>query len=361
MASNRLLSIDAFRGFTIFAMILVNYPGSWNYVYPPLLHASWNGLTPTDLIFPFFLFIVGISITLAFSKRLQNNASKKQLLLKLLIRFLKIFTVGIFLNYIHHFSIDEIRVAGVLQRIAIVYLVCSLLFLYTNYKVILGTGIGILIIYWITMTQVPLPGTGQVLLEPGNNIAAWIDGFLLPGKMWNETWDPEGVYSTLPAIVTGISGMLSGRILVGNHTWEYKIIWIFVIGMLLSVTGYIWSWSFPINKNLWTSSYVLLTSGFANLILAISIFTVDVLKRDKIAKIGFIFGANAITVYVLADVLSFLFYQTPIMHKSLNEHFISLFISTNPELGSLIYAFLYLGVLFMPAFFLYRKNIFIRL
>jgi predicted acyltransferase len=324
METKRLLSLDAFRGFTIAAMILVNNPGSWSHVYKPLRHAEWNGLTPTDLIFPFFLFIVGVSIALAYTKMIEKGVSKRRMHGKILFRSVKIFAVGLLLNYIHHFRLSELRYAGVLQRIAIVFLVCSLLFLHSRWIWQLITGAGLLILYWLAMTLIHTPGHQTAMLEPGINLAAWIDSKLLPGKLWQGTWDPEGLLSTVPAIGTCIMGMLSGKIILGSTSQDRKVINLFVYGLAACILGYIWNWDFPINKNLWTSSYVMLTGGMAMIILAAAMHLVDTLQYTKFVRIGIVFGANAITIYVLAELLANLFYYLPVAGTGLGEHFVAL-------------------------------------
>ena len=361
MENKRLKSLDAFRGFTIAAMILVNYPASWSHVFEPLLHAPWHGLTPTDLIFPFFLYIVGVSIVLAYTKKLHEGADMKSIYKKIIIRSLKIFAVGILLNYIHHFKISEIRIAGVLQRIAIVFLISSFIFLLTSWKTQAWIAAGLLVFYWISMTLFPTPGYDKAMLEPGINLAAWIDSYLLPGKMWQGTWDPEGIFSTLPAIATALLGMLTGKILTSDNTQEKKVINLFIFGFALSLAGYVWSLHFPLNKNIWTSSYVLITAGFASLTLAASVYIVDILGRDKIARIGIIYGANAITVYVLAALFAFIFYYTNWGEHRLSYYFMQMFSEPYLKLGSFIYALLFLAFNFIPVYILYRKKIFIKL
>ncbi|TLX71957.1 DUF1624 domain-containing protein [Labilibacter sediminis] len=361
MEVKRLNSLDAFRGFTIAAMILVNYPGSWNYIYSPLLHAPWNGLTPTDLIFPFFLFIVGVSISLAYTKKIKSGDAKSSLYSKILIRTVKIFVIGLLLDYIQHFNINELRIAGVLQRIAIVFLFCSFIFLHTKWKAQTIIFFLILLIYWLSMCYIPIPGNNQISLEPGMNFAAWVDSYLLPGKMYQDTWDPEGIYSTLPAISTSILGMLMGQLLISKKKYKTKIIHLFCIGITLSVAGYLWNLTFPINKNIWTSSFVLVTGGFACLFLGISVYVIDILKYSKYVKTGIVFGTNAITAYVLAAVLSFVFYRLPIGSTSLNQHFTELFVPFAPKLGSLIYSLLYVAVNYLPVNILYKKKVFIKL
>jgi predicted acyltransferase len=363
MEMKRLLSLDAFRGYTIAAMILVNYPGSWSHVYAPLLHAEWNGLTPTDLIFPFFLFIVGVSLTLSYSKLMAKGITRKALYRKIIFRSIKIFLLGLLLNFIQHFDLSELRYAGVLQRIAVVFLLASLLFLNTRWKAQLWIGISILVLYWLAMMFVPTPGYDKAMLEPGANLAAWIDSRFLPGKLWQGTWDPEGLLSTLPALATCIMGMLTGSLLLSPADQEHKVNWLFTLGAVSALAGYAWSLIFPVNKNLWTSSYVLVTGGFAMILLAASVFRVDMMQKKKLARPGIIFGSNAIAIYILADLLAIVFYGMPLGGKALNEHFMALAgpAGLSPKFFSMLYALLFTGLLFIPAWWLHKKKIFIRL
>lgn len=359
----RLISLDAMRGFTIAAMILVNFPGNWDYVYSPLLHADWNGITPTDIIFPFFLFIVGISIALAYTRRLESGIPKKQMYRKIIIRSLKIFGVGMILNLIPDFDFTDLRWTGVLHRIAIVFLICALLFLNTGWKTQAWIGGIILVAYWLSMTLIPTPGIGKVMLEPGFNLAAWFDSQFLPGKKWQGNWDPEGILSTFPAIVTGITGLLAGKIFLSEYNPIKKSNYLMFFGLLSVGLGYFWGLDFPVNKNLWTSSFVLVTSGLAALVMGAFYFWVDILEKKKGTGIGVIFGANAISVYVLADLLSLIFYRLKLGGLSLNQHFVTGFTSMGlqPELASMIYALLFVAVNFIPAYILYKKQIFIKL
>ena len=361
--SGRLISLDVFRGLTIAAMILVNYPGSWGHVYAPLLHKPWHGITPTDLIFPFFLYIVGVSIALAYAKRLAQGAPKREMVRKILFRGLKIFAVGIFLNLWPEFQFAELRVAGVLQRIALVFVASALLYIYTSWRTQAILGGLILLAYWAAMMLIPTPGYGQPMLEPGINLAAWIDSFLLPGRMWQDTWDPEGLLSTLPAIASGITGMLTGKILLSNDSAEKKALWMFLTGFLAFIAGYAWSWVFPLNKPLWTSSYVLLTSGLASMFLASSYFLIDLKKKTCCTQPWLILGSNAIAVYVLAGLLSWFFRGIRIGEGGLVYHGFHWLTGMGlaPKLASLFLAILYLGILFIPAIILYRKKIFIKL
>ncbi len=363
LLSNRLISLDALRGFTIAAMIIVNDPGSWSHVYAPLLHAEWNGITPTDYIFPFFLFIVGVSIALAYQKRLDKGDDKKVLIRKILIRSLKIFALGLFLWLWPDFDFSNLRWAGVLQRIALVFLPCALLFLYTDWKQQLRIAAAILIGYWIIMAYVPVPGIGMPDLSvPEKNWAHYLDNLLLPGVMWQKTWDPEGILSTFPAIATGISGMLIGRIILDVKDNFEKVSWVFFAGFLMVLAAGIWNWFFPINKNIWTSSFVLQTSGMAALFLATCILLVDMLGYMRWTKMGRVFGANAITAYVLAGMLTLVFYSGHFGMKGLNALFMEAMtgLGMAAKLASLLYACIYTLIIYIPIYILYRKRIFIK-
>ncbi len=365
--SGRLVSLDAFRGITIALMIMVNDPGSWKYVYAPLEHAEWNGITPTDLVFPFFLYIVGVSIALAYTKRKKMGVPKKDMYKKIFYRSLKIFALGIFLSALsplmhgfQGFHLSDLRVMGVLQRIAVVFFVSALLFLNTGWKTQAKIGAVILVLYYIVMVFVPVPGAGIPLLEPGpeGNIAHWIDSFITPGRLYRGTWDPEGPFSTLPSIVTGISGMLAGTLIVSDKPQDRKIIWLFFLGFIAFVIGGIWDWSFPINKRLWTSSYVMYTAGAASMTLASSLFFVDVLGYKKWTKMAIVFGANAITVYVLSGVFIRIFLFTGWRTVIFNS-FVSA--GLEPKLASFVFAILFTLLCYLPVYWMYRKKIFIKL
>jgi predicted acyltransferase len=366
MAQNRLAALDAFRGFTIASMILVNYAGNWNHVFKPLSHTDWWGISFTDLIAPFFLFIVGVSIALAYSKRLEAGEKPQSMYAKLFMRALKIFAVGMFLNVlgiIDNFSWAELRWTGTLHRIAIVFLVCGLLFLHTNWKKQAFIGAITLIVYWLAMTLIPTPGYDKVMLEPGKNLAAWIDSLYMPGKMWQGTWDPEGILSTFPSIVTGITGMLAGKILLSAKSLEQKVIALFFYGFAAFAVGIVWNWDFPLNENIWSSSFVLVTSGMASMTVASCIYLIDILGHRKWAQFGIIYGMNAIAVYVLADLLAKIFYSIPFGGASLNTHFFNglTSIGVAPKITSMLYALIFVGINFIPALILYRKKIFIKL
>jgi predicted acyltransferase len=359
----RLISLDAFRGFTIAAMIMVNNPATWSHIYPPLRHAEWNGLTPTDLIFPFFIFIVGVSIALAYTKRVNAGIQKGPMYRKIVIRTIKIFAVGILLWLFPRFNFEHVRIAGVLQRIAIVFLVSAFLFLNTRWKTQAIIAAVLLIGYWLVMVLIPTPGYGKVMLEPGANIAAWIDSKFLPGYMWQKTWDPEGILSTFPAIATGISGMLAGHLILSKMSQERKLIYLFTLSFFAFVVGFFWSYIFPLNKSIWTSSFVMVTSGLAGMTLAASIFVVDMLGRTRFTKPGIIFGSNAIAVYVLADVWRLPFYTWKFGGDSLNVHWMNMFenLGWSMKFGSFTFAAMFIAFNFIPAWILYKKKIFVKL
>ena len=363
-AGKRLIALDALRGFTIAAMVIVNDPGSWSHVYWPLLHAKWNGCTITDLIFPFFLFIVGVSISLAYTKRLDAGVSRKSLYEKILIRSFNIYALGIFLWLWPEFNFGEIRWVGVLPRIAFVFLACALLFLNTSWKQQIKIGSGILLIYWIWVAYIPVPGIGRPDLGvPEHNWANYMDTLILPGVMWQKTWDPEGILSTFPAIVSGIIGMLIGKLYLTVKEENKRLVYLYFTGFALFLAGGLWNWFFPINKNIWSSSYVLYTSGLGTLALATCILVVDVWGYTKWTFLGRVYGANAITSYVLAGMLTLVFYRMHIGEASLNVHFMEGLAAVGfaPKLASLLYAVLYMLLIFIPALVLYRKKIFISI
>ena len=360
-AMSRLLSLDAMRGFTIAAMIMVNFPGHEDFVFPTLRHTRWNGLTFTDLIAPTFLYIVGVSIALAYSKK--RDAPKGGLYRKIIIRSLKIFAVGMFLNMLPDFNFADLRYTGTLHRIAIVFLVCAILFLNTSWKQQLGLAITILLLYWLALTTIPTPGIGKVMLEPGVNLAAWVDQQYLPGKMWQGTWDPEGILSTFPSIVTTITGMLAGQLMLLPLAPNEKSNYLLTAGLAAAALGYFWNLIFPTNENLWTSSFVLVTSGFASMLLGALYFLIDIRGGRRGIAPGVIFGANAIAAYVLADILALLFYIMPAGGDTLNHHAVTALSQAgmDPRLASMLYALFFVCINFIPTYLLYKKRIFIKL
>jgi predicted acyltransferase len=370
--ANRLLSLDVMRGLTIAGMILVNNPGDWGNLYAPLEHAEWHGCTPTDWVFPFFLFMVGVAIPLALGKRKERGDDQGQISRKIVSRSLIIIGLGLFLaahpmfyfrdktspwfvvhlvimaiamltvftrevlnqsqfqtvvwqqrrkwvSYLawamiagmvvlgfFYYDFSHMRFPGVLQRIGLVYLACGFLFLKTTPKVQLLTGIGLLLLYWALMTLVPVPDGYAPNLDMETNLAAWFDRTILTtNHLWAaaKTWDPEGLLSTLPAIATGIAGMLTGEWLRSNRTDYEKVSGILAVGALLFALGLIWNEVFPLNKKIWTSSYVVYMAGISLLFLGTIYWLVDIKGwKGWIAPFQ-VYGVNALFAFLLSGIV----------------------------------------------------------
>lgn len=363
ISSNRVESVDLLRGLTIVAMILVNNPGTWSHVYAPLLHAKWHGLTPTDLIFPFFLFIVGISIHLAYRNKPKSKSTYK----KIIIRSLKLFGLGFFLAwflpYVPFFrDLEVVRIPGVLQRIGVVFFFSAILYLNCNWKTLLATGVTILVGYWVFLGFVPLPdGTLPTFDRAPNNWAMYIDLNILGEHMWKDDYDPEGLMSSLPAIVTCISGILIGKILMSSK--NSKVMNLIVISAASLIVGYVWSIWFPLNKAIWSSSFVLVTIGWATLILVIIYYIQDV-KQIRFGAIFKQVGMNAITIFFLSGFIAKTFYLTEFgeskrIHSWLYDTFFS-YDFLSDKLSSLLYALVVIVFYLWLANLLYRKKIFIK-
>src|SRR5687767_906967 len=305
VSAGRMLSLDAFRGMTVAGMILVNNPGSWGSIYSPLKHAEWHGWTPTDLVFPFFLFIVGVSITLALSRRAESGGAKRDLYLKIFKRALIIFGLGLFLSGFPDFDFWTIRVPGVLQRIAVCYLCAALIFLNTDWRQQLYITAALLLGYWALMTLVPVPGYGPGSLDSKEwNIAAYVDRVVFGRHVWSQAkvYDPEGLLSTLPAVATTLAGVLTGRLLRSRRGEFEKVSAMFVAGAACVVAGWVWNYWFPVNKPLWTSSYVLLTAGLALQLLAVCYWLIDLKGHRRWSKPFVVFGSNALAAFFLTGL-----------------------------------------------------------
>jgi len=366
--SNRLISVDIFRGMTIALMILVNTPGTWNSIYPPFRHAAWHGCTPTDLVFPFFLFIVGTSIVLAYQDKKDNI--NKSTYFKIFKRGIKLILLGLFLaGFLLEFpffkAFGSLRLPGVLQRIGLVFILSALLYLVSNWKVLLFVLISILIGYWFLMTQIPINGE-LPLLTKESNLAAYLDLQLLTqAHIWKPEYDPEGLLSTLPAIGTAIMGMLLGVLIKSaQFNAKKKLQLILSIGIVSILLGSLWDVYFPINKALWTSSFVLFTGGWAFVIYGIIYYITEIKASSKWGLPFIYYGANAITVYFLSSFIAKTFYlahlpngQSP--HAFIYKTFFTSWISI-PELSSLLYALSVILFYYVLARFLYKKGIFIK-
>lgn len=304
----RLISLDVFRGITVMAMILVNNPGDWGHIYPPFEHAEWNGCTPTDLIFPFFLFIVGVSLVYALDGVKQRGEPQGAVLLRVLRRAAVLFGLGLLLSLYPKFDFTVVRVMGVLQRIALVFLGCSVIFLKTNWRTQIWLLVSFLVGYAVLMQLVPVPGFGPANLEPSTNLGAWLDRSVFgEAHLWktSKTWDPEGLLGTLPALGTGLLGVLTAQWLRRrDQEPAAKVAWLFVAAGALAVPGLVWHAWFPINKALWTSSYVLYTGGLAMAGLAALYWVCDVQGHRAWTRPALVYGVNAILVFCLSALLS---------------------------------------------------------
>lgn len=313
--SARLVSLDAFRGATIAGMLLVNNPGTWSAIYPPLEHAKWHGWTFTDTIFPSFLWIVGVSLTLSTARRVESGADRGQLFRHVLQRAAIIFGLGLLLAAFpfgllptHHFSPLTLRIPGVLQRIAVCYLVASAIFLRTTWRGQLTWAVALLLGYWALLKLVPVPGYGAGLIDqPKGNLAWWIDSHLLAGHTWSGApapgFDPEGILSTLPAIATVLCGTLAGYWLRGAREASRTSLGLIVGGLALLALGAGWGTVFPLNKNLWTSSYTVFMAGWASLWFGVFHWAIDVRGWRRWALPFTIYGMNALAMFVLAGLI----------------------------------------------------------
>ena len=363
-----MVSLDVFRGISIAGMILVNNAGSLRHVYHPLQHADWNGWTLTDLLFPFFLFTVGVALTLSFSERFGRGGSERKLFLGILRRTFILFGLGILLSGFPHYHWATVRIPGVLQRIALCYFCSALIFMKTGIRGQAIATIMLLAIYWLMMKLVPVPGYGAGVLEKEGSLAGYLDGLLMPGHLLQPTWDPEGLLSTLPAIATTMSGILAGHWLRSGRSAGRKTRWLLIAGAGAVLIGQVMGIWFPVNKNLWTSSYAVFTSGIALLFFGLCYWVVDVRGHRLLTKPLVIFGANAITVYLLSDIFAQLldtFTATlpggalVTLRTYLYEEFFVPW--AGPLNGSLFFALAYMLIWLAPMAVLYRKRILIKI
>ncbi len=372
--SGRLLSLDVFRGATIAGMMLVNNPGNWGHIYAPWKHAEWHGWTFTDTVFPFFLWIVGVAMTFSFAKRMERGDSQKYLALHVLRRSVIIFALGLVLSgfpfglaFGQSFSFTTMRIPGVLQRIAVCYLISGLIFLRTGPKTQLGITGALLAVYWLAVAFIPVPGYGAGVLTPTGNLCWYIDSNLLRGHTWSGApapgFDPEGIFSTIPAIATTMFGILTGHLLRSDRSHAEKTSWMFVAGNVLLLFGLIADNWLPINKNLWTSSYSVFMAGLALNVFAVCYWIIDVKGYKGWAKPFQIYGLNAITVFFLAGIIGRL---TSIIkvggsdgtHISLKKiYYDALFVPVgDPMVASFLYAIAFMLVIYLIAYFMYRMN-----
>jgi predicted acyltransferase len=362
--SQRLVSLDVFRGITIAGMVLVNNPGTWEHIYWPLQHASWHGWTPTDLVFPFFLFIVGVAIPLAFGRRLESGGSTRDLYLKIIKRTLIIFAIGLFLNGFPYFGLAEYRIPGVLQRIAVCYFFASIIFLNTKIRTQVAIMIGLLLGYWLMVKFIPAPGFAAGDLTKEGSLPSYVDRVVLGKHVWAQAkvYDPEGVLSTLPAIATTLIGVLTGAWLRTEKSRIEKAAGLFVVGAVCVAVGWAWNSFFPINKALWTSSYVLFTGGLALQFLALCYWLIDIKGYHRWARPFEVFGLNAIALYVGAGLMASLLGEIKVGSVSLGSWIYERMFASwaSPVNASLAFAIAFVLVWLGLMWILYRRQIFLK-
>lgn len=376
-AENRLIALDVLRGITITAMVLVNNPGSWSNIYAPLKHAQWHGITPTDLIFPFFVFMMGISIGIVISRAKSKPIQHT----KVWLRTLKLFGLGLFLFLFYvnfqqaEFSwledrLYKIRIFGVLQRLAIVYIITYYLAFYTQAKTQKTILFGILIVYWAMSAFIPYQDTlgntyvGQLAF--GNSLAAWFDDLVIGSHhLYYQNakpfaFDPEGVLSTIPAIASALTGVLIANMLTNDTlSNESKAKKLTIYGIAMLLVGYLFSLVVLINKQLWTSTFVLVSSGWACAVLAGLIWIIDIKGYQKWSAPFIVFGVNAIGFFVFSGVLARIFLMIPLGGTNLKAFLYHSYFSqlVSPTFGSLIFALCFCGICYLIFYKLYQKHI----
>ena len=374
----RLLSLDVLRGLTIAFMILVNNNGNEAHAYWPLKHAAWNGFTPTDLVFPTFLFLVGISTVYSTAARLAQGATRQSLFVHVLRRSIILYLLGLIVNSFPYFHLHTMRFYGVLPRIAICYLVIASLYLINpGWRSKAALAIAALAAYWILMRFVPVPGYGIPthdipLLDRDANLTAWLDRQIFSAPhLYERTRDPEGLLSTIPALATAFLGLLTGIWLRTQRTLRARVAGIATAGLSGVLLGSLWNLSFPINKKLWTSSYVLFAGGLSLLLLALSLLIVD-LRQKTLSTSGhsrflspvLVFGTNAISAYVFSELLqSILTSIHPRQGINLQQLIYRSMADVIPDqaFASLLYSIAFVAICWVPVSLLYRRSIFIKI
>jgi predicted acyltransferase len=380
---HRWLSVDVLRGLTIGFMIMVNNNGGGDQAYWAMKHTDWNGFTPTDLVFPTFLFLVGISTVFSTQARLAKGDTKSSLLFHTVRRALTLFLLGIIVNSFPYFHLATMRFYGVLPRIAICYLIVAVLYLYSpswKNKVVLA--VAALIGYWILMRFVPVPGYGVPthtipLLDRDANLTAWLDRQIFSAPhLYERTRDPEGLLSTLPALATALIGMLTGIWLRSTRSIVAKARGIAYAGCAGIIAGGLWNFTFPVNKKLWTSSYVLYAAGWSLLLLALSIYLIDIYGARRTSARGvdidaqtrrrymilLVFGTNAIAAYVLSELLPGLLDLIHPHPSILRSFYLGiLHIIPYAPIASMIYCIVFAAICWLPVYVLYRRRIFLKI
>ena len=373
----RVLSLDAFRGFAIAAMLLVNNPGDWGHLYAPLEHAKWHGWTFTDWVFPFFVFIAGMSMTISLARRAAEGADKTALLLRTSRRALTIIGIGLLLNLIPGFDFATLRIPGVLQRLGLCTLLAAPIVLWCGARGVALWAAALLAVYSVVQLCVPVPDAGGAahtgLLEPGQDAGAWLDRALLGGHLWKtaRTWDPEGLLSTLPAVATQLLGVLAGYVLASKKQPAEKAMTWVVCGLLSLWLGQVLdAWLMPINKSLWTPSYVFAMAGWALLVFAAFYWLLDAapqpLARARWARLAHplvVLGMNAIALFALSGLLAKLLIFTRLadgrsLGAALYQPLLDLGLA--PKDASLLRAIAFVLVMYAVAWGMHRKQWFLK-
>lgn len=376
--NGRVLSLDAFRGFAIAAMLLVNNPGDWGHVYAPLLHAPWHGWTFTDWVFPFFVFISGMAMTISLARRAQAGADKTALLLATSRRAVLIIGIGLLLNLIPSFDLATLRLPGVLQRLGLCTLLAAPIVLWCGARSVALWALGLMAVYSVIQLCLPVPDADGVvhvgLLEPGKDAGAWLDRLLMDGHLWKQakTWDPEGLLSTLPAVASQLLGVLAGYVLASRRQPAEKAMTWVIAGLASLWLGQVLhAWLMPINKSLWTPSFVFTMAGWACLVFAVFYWLLDAqpqpLSRARWAR-GLhplvVFGMNALFLFVLSGLVAKLLHTVTLADgRSLGRHLYQPLLDTGlaPVNASLLHAIAFVLVMYAVAWFMHRQHWFIKL
>ena len=374
----RLLSVDILRGLTIGFMILVNNNGDGARAYWALKHADWNGFTPTDLVFPTFLFMVGISTVFSTAARVAQGATRQSLLLHVLRRSILLFLLGLVVNSFPYFHLATVRFYGVLPRIALCYLIVASLYIlspgWRSKAVLAAAALGG---YWLLMHYVPVPGYGMPgrdvpLLNRDGNLVAWLDRQIFSAPhLYERTRDPEGLLSTIPALATTLMGLLTGIWLRTQRAMMQKVRGIAVAGVLAILLGGVWNAWFPINKKLWTSSYVLFAGGLSLVLLAVCLALVDRRARKAgesrqpgVAIPFLVFGTNAIAAYVFSELLASALSAVPLgADRNLQQGIFGGILRAvpDPAFASLLYSLGFVAVCWLFVYVLYRRRIILKI
>ena len=363
--TERLISLDAFRGAIIALMVLVNDPGDGRHVYGPLNHAEWNGWTITDVVFPSFLWILGVAMTFSMAKRLAAGNSRAQIFTQALRRAAILFAMGLFLYALPKFDLSTLRVLGVLQRIAICYAIAAAIYLTTGVRGQILWIVSLLTAYWLIMKLALVPAYGAGYLDVERNFAHYVDRLILGRHNYahTKTWDPEGLVSTLPAIATALFGILAGSLLCARRALAERTTWMFLAGNLLIAAGLICDIWLPINKKIWTSSFPLFMAGLDFVMLAIAVWWVDGLGHRQAVKPLVILGMNAIAVYMTSEILDGMLHTIQVS-PGVSAHvwiYDRLFAPlASPMNASLMYAVTYTLLMYLIAYGMYRRGWFWR-